>query len=59
MKDGQYTVREVKVGKKRRNEIILKGVEKTDVVLSDDAKLQKGSIVNVRGRKIVSVKAYT
>lgn len=58
MKDGQYTVREVKVCKKRRNEIILKGVKKTDVVLSDDAKLKKGSIVNVRGKKIVSVEAY-
>lgn len=57
MKDGQYTVRKVEACK-RKKKVIFEGVTKTDFILSDDANLQKGSRVKVRGRKIVSVEAY-
>lgn len=57
MKDGQYTVRKVEAGK-RKKKVIFEGVTKTDFIWTEDANLQKGSRVKVRGGRIVSVEAY-
>lgn len=57
MKDGEYTVRQVKAGKVK-NELILKGVPKNESILTEKKRLRKGSIINVRDSKLISVVAY-
>ncbi|MCI9287387.1 MAG: hypothetical protein HFJ57_05425 [Clostridia bacterium] len=57
MKDGEYTVRKIEAGK-MKVKLILGGVPKTDFIWTSDKRIQKGSIINVRGGKLINVVGY-
>ena len=57
MKDGEYTVRKIEAGK-MKVKLILGGVPKTDFIWKSDKRIQKGSIINVRGGKLINVVGY-
>lgn len=57
MKDGEYTVRKIEAGKVKVK-LILGGVSKTDFIWTSDKRIQKGSIINVRGGKLINVVGY-
>ena len=57
MKDGEYTVRKIEAGK-MKVKLILGGVPKTDFIWTSDKRIQKGSIINVRGGKLIKVVGY-
>lgn len=57
MKDGEYTVRKTEAGKVKVK-VILGGVPKTDFIWTPDKRIQKGSRINVRGGKLISVVSY-
>ena len=57
MKDGEYTVRKIEAGK-MKVKLILGGVLKTDFIWTSDKRIQKGSIINVRGGKLINVVGY-
>mgnify|MGYP003307327749 CR=1 FL=1 len=57
MKDGTYTVKEVKGGKRKGdNEVIFKNMSKRDSIYTKNTSVQEGSIVTVRSNRIVAVK---
>lgn len=57
MKDGEYTVRKIEAGK-MKVKLILGGVPKTDFIWTSDKRIQKGSIINVWGGKLINVVGY-
>ena len=57
MKNGEHIVRQTEAGKVK-TKLILAGVPKTDFIWTDDKRIQKGSIINVRGGKLINVVAY-
>ena len=57
MKDGEYTGRKIEAGK-MKVKLILGGVPKTDFIWTSDKRIQKGSIINVRGGKLINVVGY-
>ena len=57
MKDGEYTVRKIEAGK-MKVKLILGGVPKTDFIWTSDKRIQKGSIINVRGGRLINVVGY-
>lgn len=56
-KDGEYTVREIEPGRVQRG-LILGGIPKSEIIRTDDRKIKKGSIIKVRGGKLISVISY-
>ena len=57
MKDGEYTVKKIERDRKSQK-VFLKGEPKTDFIWTYNVNLRKGSIIDVKSRKISKVKRY-